>query len=54
MVAKYGSAVGSAFYRLGFALRETGQALDRVGARLEGNYAFREQRAWARGVPAWH
>jgi gamma-carbonic anhydrase len=30
--------------KLGFALRETGQALDRLGCLLQGNYAFREQR----------
>ena len=36
---------------LGKALRETGQALDRLGRSLQGNYAFREERepAWAGG-----
>eukprot|EP00884_Botryococcus_braunii_P018750 jgi/Botrbrau1/5559/Bobra.0023s0042.1 len=29
-------------YRLGFAIRETGQALDRLGCRLQGNDAFLE------------
>lgn len=29
---------------LGKALRETGQALDRLGRSLQGNYAFREER----------
>lgn len=31
---------------LGKALRETGQALDRLGRSLQGNYAFREEREW--------
>lgn len=44
MVAKAGSSLGYVVYRLGFALRETGQALDRVGSRLQGSYAFREER----------
>lgn len=30
------------FYRLGFALRETGQALERLGATLQGINSFRE------------
>lgn len=30
-------------YVLGRAVRETGQALDRVGCRLQGNYSFVEQ-----------
>jgi hypothetical protein len=34
-------------YRLGFMLRETGQALDRLGSSVQGIYAFREQREWA-------
>jgi hypothetical protein len=29
---------------LGVALRETGQALDRLGCRIMGNAAFKEQR----------
>lgn len=45
MASGAASGVGRFLYRLGFALRETGQALDRVGSRLEGNYAFREERA---------
>lgn len=43
--------LGSVVYRFGYALRETAQALNRVGARLQGNYAFREQRACPR--PRW-
>lgn len=31
-----------AVYRVGFWIRETGQALDRLGCRLQGNYFFRE------------
>lgn len=30
--------------KIGLALRETGQALDRLGCVLQGNYSFREQR----------
>lgn len=30
-------------FTLGTALRETGQALDRLGSRVLGSYAFREQ-----------
>ena len=37
-------------YRLGFWLRETGGALERLGMRLQGSYAFREEREW-RGAP---
>lgn len=34
----------SAFlYRLGLTLRETGQALDRLGCQLQGNPAYREE-----------
>ncbi|KAH9320069.1 hypothetical protein KI387_021838, partial [Taxus chinensis] len=32
-----------AFYTMGFWVRETGQALDRLGCRLQGNYGFQEQ-----------
>lgn len=45
MVLRLGKGLGYVFYRLGFALRETGQALDRVGSRMEGSWAFREERA---------
>ncbi|XP_061342324.1 gamma carbonic anhydrase 1, mitochondrial-like isoform X1 [Gastrolobium bilobum] len=34
---------GKAFYTVGFWIRETGQALDRLGSRLQGNYLFQEQ-----------
>lgn len=34
---------------LGKALRETGQALDRLGRTLQGNFAFREERECAAG-----
>jgi hypothetical protein len=34
-------------YVIGRSLRESGQALDRVGSRLQGNYAFTEQRMLA-------
>ncbi|KAK4394309.1 Gamma carbonic anhydrase 1, mitochondrial [Sesamum angolense] len=34
---------GRAFYTVGFWIRETGQALDRLGSRLQGNYFFQEQ-----------
>ncbi|XP_009799510.2 gamma carbonic anhydrase 1, mitochondrial-like [Nicotiana tabacum] len=37
-----GSA-GKAIYTVGFWIRETGQALDRLGCRLQGNYYFHEQ-----------
>ncbi|EFH66606.1 F18O14.34 [Arabidopsis lyrata subsp. lyrata] len=36
--------VGRAFYSVGFWIRETGQALDRLGCRLQGKNYFREQR----------
>ncbi|KAL8152029.1 hypothetical protein V2J09_021837 [Rumex salicifolius] len=35
--------LGRAFYSVGFWIRETGQALDRLGCRLQGNYSFQEQ-----------
>ncbi|KAG7592292.1 Trimeric LpxA-like superfamily [Arabidopsis thaliana x Arabidopsis arenosa] len=35
--------VGRAFYSVGFWIRETGQALDRLGCRLQGKNYFREQ-----------
>jgi len=31
-------------YLIGHSLRESGQALDRAGSRLQGDYAFVEQR----------
>ncbi|KAG6774639.1 hypothetical protein POTOM_021999 [Populus tomentosa] len=36
--------LGRAIYTVGFWVRETGQALDRLGCRLQGNYYFQEQR----------
>lgn len=36
-----GSAM-KAIYTVGFWIRETGQALDRLGCRLQGNYYFQE------------
>ncbi|GBG58648.1 hypothetical protein CBR_g49 [Chara braunii] len=36
-------SLGRALYNVGFWIRETGQALDRLGCRLQGNYAFKEQ-----------
>lgn len=38
--------LGRAFYTVGFLIRETGQALDRLGSRLQGNYFFQEQRTF--------
>lgn len=35
-------SLGKAFYHVGFWIRETGQALDRLGSRLQGHYAFQE------------
>jgi hypothetical protein len=35
--------MAKAFYAVGFWIRETGQALDRLGCRLQGNYFFHEQ-----------
>jgi len=34
--------MAKAFYAVGFWIRETGQALDRLGCRLQGNYFFHE------------
>ncbi|KAK0603466.1 hypothetical protein LWI29_005325 [Acer saccharum] len=35
--------LGRAIYSVGFWIRETGQALDRLGCRLQGNHYFQEQ-----------
>ncbi|CAL5205888.1 unnamed protein product [Lathyrus oleraceus] len=35
--------LGRAIYSVGFWIRETGQAIDRLGSRLQGNYYFQEQ-----------
>ncbi|CAI5945429.1 unnamed protein product [Closterium sp. NIES-65] len=37
------SGIGRALYNVGFWVRETGQALDRLGCRLQGKYAFTEE-----------
>ncbi|KAF6162049.1 hypothetical protein GIB67_002638 [Kingdonia uniflora] len=36
-------SLGRAFYAVGFWIRETGQAMDRLGCRLQGNPYFHEQ-----------
>ncbi|GFP88109.1 gamma carbonic anhydrase 1 mitochondrial [Phtheirospermum japonicum] len=36
-------SLGRAVYSLGYWIRETGQAMDRLGSRLQGNYYFQEQ-----------
>ncbi|CAI5470413.1 unnamed protein product [Closterium sp. Yama58-4] len=36
-------ASAKALYNVGFWVRETGQALDRLGCRLQGKYAFHEE-----------
>lgn len=36
-------SLGKAIYSVGFWIRETGQAIDRLGSRLQGNYLFQEQ-----------
>ncbi|KAG2284668.1 hypothetical protein Bca4012_053330 [Brassica carinata] len=37
------ASMGRALYSVGFWIRETGQALDRLGCRLQGKNHFREQ-----------
>ena len=37
------SAVRRIIYNMGMWMRETGQAMDRAGCRMQGNYAFTEQ-----------
>ncbi|TQD81954.1 hypothetical protein C1H46_032501 [Malus baccata] len=37
--------LGRAIYTVGFWIRETGQAIDRLGSSLQGSYYFKEQRA---------
>ena len=39
--------LGRAIYTVGFWIRETGQALDRLGCRLQGKYYFQEQRMFS-------
>ena len=44
--------LGRAVYTMGFWIRETGQALDRLGCRLQGNQGFKEQcKKLRRGPP---
>ena len=40
------AAMARMLYSLGSMVRETGQALDRLGCTLQGSFAYREQRAW--------
>jgi hypothetical protein len=40
------AGLGKAMYAVGFWIRETGQALDRLGCRLQGKYFFHEQSKW--------
>ena len=35
-----------ALYRVGFWIRETGQALDKVGCFLQGNASYAEEGEW--------
>lgn len=38
--------LGKAIYTVGFWIRETGQAIDRLGRGLQGKYYFPEQRTY--------
>lgn len=40
------SLLKSLGWRLGFAVRETGQALERAGCQLQGIYSHEESREW--------
>jgi hypothetical protein len=40
-------SLGKAIYSVGFWIRETGQAIDRLGCRLQGNYLFHEHRMFS-------
>lgn len=40
-----------AAYTIGFWIRETGQAMDRIGSRLHGNNYFKEQRMYQNQIP---
>jgi hypothetical protein len=40
--SRHGMAAGRVLYNIGFWIRETGQALDRAGCRLQGNNIFKE------------
>jgi len=45
------AALRYALYRVWFWVRETGQALDKLGSRLTGNYAYREDSKWNNNSP---
>ena len=38
------NGVRALLHRIGFALRESGQALERTGCRLQGIYSYEEKR----------
>ncbi len=40
--SRHGMAAGRVLYNIGLWIRETGQALDRAGCRLQGNNVFKE------------
>lgn len=42
--------IGRAFFHAGRMLRETGQALDRLGLRSQNNLIFRDKRARTRAA----
>eukprot|EP00270_Netrium_digitus_P021815 TRINITY_DN956_c0_g1_i1.p1 TRINITY_DN956_c0_g1~~TRINITY_DN956_c0_g1_i1.p1 ORF type:complete len:274 (-),score=62.36 TRINITY_DN956_c0_g1_i1:199-981(-) len=44
------ASLGRMLYSFGFLVRETGQALDRLGCRIQGNYAFQEQLSRHRAI----
>lgn len=41
----------SLLWRVGFAIRESGQALERAGCRLQGIYSYEEERESAGHTP---
>ena len=50
-LAAAAAAMNALRYRLGFALRETGQAMERLGATLQGIYSWKEQsESWMCGA----
>lgn len=48
------SIMRRAAYAAGMMIRETGQALDRVGCRLQGNYAFKEHCTYHNLLSLWY
>ncbi|CAM6094508.1 unnamed protein product [Calypogeia fissa] len=46
--------LGKAVYRLGAWVRETGQAIDRLGCRMQGEYAFKEQLSRHRTIMSFY